>query len=128
MNKPAIGLGLDYSLVDQRTDANPINNGRDILIPKVMLSIPIYRKSYKAKIEEENFVQQSLELKKESITDKMLRLLIMYKADFDNASIEKNLYKDQSSTMQMAYEVLLANYSSNGTGFEELLMVQKLGY
>ena len=45
MNKPTIGLGLDYSLVSPRTDANPLNNGRDIFIPKVMVSIPIYRKS-----------------------------------------------------------------------------------
>ena len=38
MNKPTLGLGLEYSLVGQRTDANPMNNGRDILVPKVMLS------------------------------------------------------------------------------------------
>lgn len=124
MNKPTIGIGLDYSLVGQRTDANPINNGRDILVPKVMLSIPIYRKSYHAKIEEEKYIQQSLEVQKENMTDKMIRLLINYKADYDNGLLEKNLYKNQSKTMEMAYDVLLSEYSSSGKGFEELLMVQ----
>ena len=36
MNKPMIGVGIDYSLVNPRTDANPVNNGRDIFIPKVI--------------------------------------------------------------------------------------------
>ena len=124
MNKPTLGLGLDYSMVGQRTDANPMNNGRDILVPKVMLSIPIYRKSYQAKIEEEKLIQQSLEVKKETITDKMISLLINYKVDYDNGLIENSLYQNQSSTMQMAYDVLLSEYSSSGKGFEELLMVQ----
>lgn len=124
MNKPTLGLGLDYSLVGQRTDANPMNNGRDILVPKVMLSIPIYRKSYQAKIEEEKLIQQSLEVKKETITDKMISLLINYKADYDNGLLEISLYQNQTSTMQMAYDVLLSEYSSSGKGFEELLMVQ----
>ena len=124
MNKPTLGLGLDFSLVGQRTDANPMNNGRDILVPKVMLSIPIYRKSYQAKIEEEKLIQQSLEVKKETITDKMISLLINYKADYDNGLLENSLYQNQTSTMQMAYDVLLSEYSSSGKGFEELLMVQ----
>jgi hypothetical protein len=124
MNKPTIGVGIDYSMVGQRTDANPMNNGRDILVPKVMVSIPIYRKSYQAKIEEEKYFQQSLAIKKETITDKMISLLITYKADYDNGVLEKNLYQNQSETMQMAYDVLLSEYSSSGKGFEELLMVQ----
>ena len=124
MNKPTIGLGLDYSLVDQRIDANPLNNGRDILIPKVMVSIPIYRKSYKAKVEEEQLVQKSLELKKENIEDRMMNLLIQYKSIYDNGLLEKELYQNQSKTIQSAYEVLLAKYSSSGEGFDELLMVQ----
>ena len=124
MNKPTLGLGLDYSFVGQRTDANPMNNGRDILVPKVMLSIPIYRKSYQAKIEEEKLIQQSLEVKKETITDKMISLLINYKADYDNGLLENSLYQNQSRTMQKAYDVLLSEYSSSGKGFEELLMVQ----
>jgi outer membrane protein TolC len=124
MNKPTIGVGLDYSIVGQRTDANPANNGRDILVPKVMLSVPIFRKSYSAKIKEENLIQQSLTYKKETITDKMVSLLINYKADYDNGVLEKSLFQNQSNTMQIAYEVLLSEYSSSGKGFEELLMVQ----
>jgi len=50
--------------------------------------------------------------------------LIHYKVDFDNAILQYELYKNQSNTMRIAYEVLLSKYSSEGSGFEELLMVQ----
>jgi outer membrane protein TolC len=124
MNLPTIGLGLDYSLVGARTDANPINNGRDILVPKLMLSIPIYRKSYKAKIAEEGYIQQSLSKKKEALNDKMIRLIINYKANYDIGTLETELYEKQTLTMKMAYNILISEYSSSGKGFEELLMVQ----
>jgi hypothetical protein len=54
----------------------------------------------------------------------MVSLLINYKADYDNGVLEKSLFQNQSNTMQIAYEVLLSEYSSSGKGFEELLMVQ----
>ena len=124
MNSPMIGVGIDYSVVAKRTDANPMNNGKDIFIPKLMVSIPLYRKSYKAKINEENLIQQSLEVKKESLTDKMVGMLIRYKSEYDNGNLEMELYKNQSITIEMAYNVIMANYISSGKGFEELLMVQ----
>ncbi len=124
MNSPMIGIGVDYSLVAKRTDANPMNNGRDILIPKLMINIPLYRKAYKAKINEENYIQQSLEVKKENLTDKMIGMLFRFKAEYENGQLEIDVYEKQTATMSMAYDVILAEYISSGKGFEELLMVQ----
>jgi len=124
VNKPKIGIGIDYSLVGQRTDANPEFNGRDIFIPKVKVSIPIYRKSYRAKNEEEALYQESLEMQKLSIENKFLGLLLKYKSDYDNAILRVELNNQQIETTQMAYEVLLAKYSSTGKGFDDLLQIQ----
>lgn len=124
LNNPTIGVGIDYSLVSRRTDANPKFNGRDILVPKVMVSVPIYRKSFKAKKTEEELTQLSLELKKESIADRMVSLLVKYKKDYDNAKILEDLALNQAKIVNSAYEVLVTQYSSTGNGFEELLVVQ----
>lgn len=124
INKPKIGIGIDYSLVGQRTDANPEFNGRDIFIPKVKVSIPIYRKSYRAKNEEEALYQKSLEMQKLSIENKFLGLLLKYKSDYDNAILRVELNNQQIETTQMAYEVLLAKYSSTGKDFDDLLQIQ----
>ena len=124
MNKPMIGVGIDYSLVNSRTDANPVNNGRDIFIPKVKVSIPLYRKSYHSFNKQEDKFQESLALQKESLENKMIRLLLQYKSDYDNAILNVELNKIQINTVQVAYEVLLAQYSSEGKGFDDLLQIQ----
>ena len=51
-NKPSLGLGLDYILVSERSDAIPVNNGRDIFQLRASVKIPIYKEKYKAKQEE----------------------------------------------------------------------------
>ncbi len=124
VNKPIIGVGVDYSLVNPRTDANPINNGQDILIPKVKVSIPLYRKSYKARNLQEEKYQEALTYQKETLEDKMISLLLQYKSSYDNAILKIELNHQQIKTTKMAYEVLLANYSSKGKGFDDLLQIQ----
>ncbi len=123
-NNPSIGLGIDYSLVGQRTDANPINNGRDILIPKVMLSIPIYRKSFKATNDREAINREALEWDKISLIDQMTRQLIEYKTEYDNAILMFKLSQRQVIIAQQTYEILLTNYSTNSAGFDDLLSIQ----
>lgn len=123
-NKPTIGLGIDYSLVGQRTDANPINNGRDILIPKVMLSIPIYRKSFNASNEIESMNRAALEWDKVALIDEMTRQLIEFKTEYDNAILNLNLTEKQMQTAKQTYNILLTHYSTNSEGFDELLSIQ----
>jgi len=124
LNKPTFGIGLDYSLVNPRVDATPLNNGQDIFIPKVMVSIPLYRKSYKARINEESLNQDALRHKKESATDLVLSRLVAYKSDYDNAQISSEIASSQLDKISSAYEILLSNYSAGGQKFEELLTTQ----
>lgn len=124
LNKPTIGLGVDYSLVNPRIDADPLNNGRDILVPKVMVSIPLYRKSVKAVRNEEKLHQEALGYQKESLTNNMLRRVISYQSDFDNAQLDYEVAQLQLEKITSAYSIILASYSADGKKFEELLTTQ----
>jgi len=122
--KPSFGVGLDYSLVNGRTDAFPVNNGRDILIPKAMVSIPIYRKKYAAKKEEESLKQQAFEFHKESLTNRMISSIQGYKSEYESAKLMFELAYKQIEISNSAYDILLADYSSKGKRFDELMMLQ----
>ncbi|MDX2359467.1 MAG: TolC family protein [Crocinitomicaceae bacterium] len=124
MNSLMFGIGLNYTLVNERTDMNPEFNGRDILVPKLMLSIPLYRKSYKARNAEEVLNQEALLLRKESIETRIISQLIQFKAGYDNALLDIELNQHQMETTSSIYEMLLSNYSANGSGFDGLLQVQ----
>ncbi|MFT5780080.1 MAG: outer membrane protein TolC [Crocinitomicaceae bacterium] len=130
MGNPQIGIGIDYALVSERTDMDPQYNGRDVFVPKVMISVPLYRKKYKAKDKEELLTQNSLQLRREDLAHRILGQLVKFKADYDNAILDIELYEKQIVTTQSAYNILLTEYSSSGKGFDDLLQLQNqlLGY
>lgn len=124
MGAPKFGIGIDYSIVSERTDMNPEFNGRDIFVPKIAFSIPLYRKSYKAKHQEEVLKQNALEYQKEALETHILSLLIQFKADYENALLDIELNNGQIETTRSIYQILLSNYSTSGRGFDELLQIQ----
>ncbi len=121
---PNLGLGLDYGLVNKRTDAFPENNGRDILIPKLMITVPIYRKGYDAKNKEEEIKQLAFRWQKESLANKILSRLESYRIEYESAVLLYALAQKQTEIATSAYDILLSAYSSKGTRFDELMMLQ----
>lgn len=124
MGKPSFGVGLDYALVAKRIDMDPQNNGRDILIPKVMISIPLYRKKYAAKNKEEELNQQAYAFHKLNIENKMLGMIKNYIVQYDRVLLQIELTDQQTKTTQQTFEILLAQYSAVGSGFDDLLQLQ----
>jgi outer membrane protein TolC len=124
LQKPTIGFGLDYSLVTAYKDISPENNGRDILIPRAMITLPISREKFRAKDQEEILMRESFLLQKTTLENKLFSLLQSYKTEYESALINIQLAGQQKSTIQSAYNILLAEYSSRGNRFDELLQLQ----
>jgi outer membrane protein TolC len=122
--RPNFGLGLDYGLVNGRSDAFPVNNGRDILVPKMMITIPIYRKKYGAVRQEEEIKQQALAFRKEYLTDHILASIQGHLSEYESAKLLHNLSNLQIDISTSAYNILLAEYSSSGKRFDELVELQ----
>ena len=60
---PKIAIGIDYIGIGEMSGS--VDGGKDaILFPKIGISIPIYRKKYKAMVAEAVFMQESTENKK----------------------------------------------------------------
>lgn len=123
--KPSLGLGIDYSVVEPRTDAQPQNNGRDILMPKIKFTVPLYRKKIKAKKQEEEINQQRYALQKQEKYNGLLSELKRFKAALESAVLRFDLFKKQIALAQSSHKILLGAYSSEGKHFEELLALQR---
>ena len=61
MGLPRFGLGLDYVVVDERTDMDLPDNGRDAIMPMMTLSLPIYRSKYRSAVEEAQEMNRAIE-------------------------------------------------------------------
>ena len=123
--RPSFGVGLDYIMVDQRGDANPTNNGRDILQLRALVQIPLYRDKYDARRTEENLRIAALENKKANTLSLFSATIEKAFADYTASQLKMDLYKKQIEITQAAINILESEYSSNGNSFDELLRLEK---
>lgn len=123
--KPSFGVGMDYIMVNQRSDASPTNNGRDILQLRASVKIPLYREKYSAKKAEENLKIAALENKKADVLSMFNATIEKAYADHLSARLKMDLYEKQIEITQAAINILESEYSSKGNNFDELLRLEK---
>ena len=122
---PSIGVGLDYAIVDERTDIDVPDNGKDILMPMVSLNLPLFRKKYNAAIQEAALKRQGLEQQSSQVTNELISTFEMeqYKLR-ENISLIQ-LYNQQTVKTRQAIELLYADYANSGKDFEEVLRMEQ---
>ncbi len=124
-SKPSFGAGLDYVFVNPRKDAEPTNNGRDIIQLKAMVKIPLYRQNYHAKEREENLKIETLEAQKANLLAKYISNIEKAYARHESARLKNELYKQQIALTKTTINMLETEYSANGNNFDELLRMEK---
>ena len=122
---PKFGLGLNYTVVDKMSIANPIDNGKDVILPTLSVSIPLYRSKYTSAYRESELMAESYELLK---ADYVLSLQNDYKQSLFELEQQKNnslLYKAQIEEAQQILNLLYSEYSNSGKEFEDILDIQQ---
>ena len=123
---PMIGFGVDYLPVTARTDMDPIDNGKDVLMPMVSVSIPIFNNRYKSISKQNDLKQQEIQ------TQKAQRLNVLESA-FAKAISQRNQARIKFNTQERnlkqakdAEEILIKNYETGTIDFDDVLDIQEL--
>tara|TARA_B100001167_G_scaffold45899_1_gene26402 strand:+ start:1 stop:1218 length:1218 start_codon:yes stop_codon:yes gene_type:complete len=123
---PMIGFGVDYLPVTERSDVNFSDNGKDVLMPMVSVSIPIFNNRYKSISRQNELRQQEIE------TQKSQRLNVLESA-FAKAISQRNQARIKFNTQTMnlkqakdAEQILIKNYETGTIDFNDVLDIQEL--
>lgn len=122
---PKLGVGLDYVLVGERTDIFMPDNGKDVLMPMVSVSIPIFRSKYNASVKEARLIQESYTLQKQEVTNTLVSEYEMVWFQVQQQLQLISLYKQQTQTSQQSLNLLFTSYGNSGKEFEEVLRMQQ---
>ena len=122
---PKIGVGLDYVIVGQRTDMSVLDNGQDVLMPMVTMSLPIFRGKYKAAQKEAQLMQESYALQKEDAVNRLTSTYEMIWFEIQKQLDQIILYEEQIITSQQSLNLLFTAYGNSGKDFEEVLRMQQ---
>jgi len=123
-DKPMIGVGLDYMMVNKRDGTNIPRNGRDIIQVRASVNIPLNKAKYEAKEREEAIRIATLEAKKEDAVSQFLALIEQAYTDYEMAQLRMTLYEQQIKITQSAITMLESNYSATGRDFDKLLRLE----
>ena len=123
---PNIGLGLDYVLVDTRNVENLIDNGKDIIMPMVSVSIPLFSKKYSSKQKQLQLEQQAVD---SNLKNTKNNLVTAYeKAVYGRMNAKSTIQTQELNIEEVdkAKNVLLATYETGSVDFDQLLEIQQL--
>jgi cobalt-zinc-cadmium efflux system outer membrane protein len=125
-SSPMLGFGLDYIAVSKRPNLDFSNNGKDIVMPMVSVSIPIFNNKYKSKTKQNELLKKEINFQKQ---DKLNRLeTVLEKAVKKNTSARIS-YNTQAKNLKQAKDaetILVKNYETGTIDFNDVLDIQEL--
>ncbi|HEX2969611.1 MAG TPA: TolC family protein [Bacteroidales bacterium] len=126
MGYPMVGVGLNYSVIDKNVmNESSTMNGKDMLMPMFRVTLPIYRKKYKAmKNEAELLIRSSDEKYAGTYNDlqsEYYNALQMY----NDAQRKINLYNEQFNLASKSLDLMMSSFSTSGSGLTDVLRVRQ---
>ena len=122
---PKLGLGLDYVMVGERTDMTLVDNGKDVLMPMLTVTLPIFRGKYKAAVKEAQLMQESYSFQKKEIANSLNSNYEMALFDIRQQTDLVSLFDEQIEESKQALNLLYTAYGNSGKDFEEVLRMQQ---
>ncbi|HDR89767.1 MAG TPA: TolC family protein [Bacteroidetes bacterium] len=122
---PGMGVGLDYVVVGQPAGMSSAENGRDVVMPMISVSIPLFRKKYRAAQREARLLEESFTRQKENTFRELSSEYEQALFDLIQQFRLVQLYEEQIKTTRQSLSLLLAAYRNSGKEFEEVLRMQQ---
>tara|TARA_R110002020_G_scaffold154714_2_gene334899 strand:+ start:46010 stop:47245 length:1236 start_codon:yes stop_codon:yes gene_type:complete len=123
---PQIGVGLDYIPVEERPEMSFNDNGKDIIMPMVSVSIPIFSKKYNSVSAQNELRLQEINSQKQ---DRFNLLKTRLQTAISNRNSARISYNTQTKNLKQAKdaeEILLKNYETGTIDFNDVLDIQEL--
>ena len=130
MAYPMIGLGLSYSVIGKSDMAGSSMNGRDMIMPMVSVTLPVYRKKYAAMREEAELMgragSQNYRAVSNSLTAEWYAAVQLYQ----DARQRMDIYDEQYTLASKTLEIMLKSFSASSVSLTDVLRViqQTLDY
>ena len=123
---PMLGLGLDYVPVEERPEVSISDNGKDIVMPMVSLSIPIFNNRYDSRTRQNELHKQEIEFLKQERLNLLEAKFAEALALRNKARISFNTQTKNLKQARDAEQLLIKSYETGTIDFSDVLDIQEL--
>jgi len=125
MGFPMVGLGINYSLINKSAMSTSTMNGKDMIMPMVTVTLPIYRKKYKSMQQEADLMKlanaQNIQATSNALQTECYQAMQAYQ----DARRRIRLYKSQFDLASKTTDILLKSFGAGETGLNDILRVRQ---
>jgi outer membrane protein TolC len=119
--KPDLGIGLDYVVMSKVTEHGLTSAGKDMLMPRIGLRLPLYRKKYEAKAREEQLRREGLDMEAQALSNDFTATIGQALALQEEARLAQEFVQEQLKTLDALIKMQEGNFSTDAEVYESLL-------
>ena len=125
MGYPMVGFGLEYSLINKSSYSMSAMNGRDMVMPMVSVTMPIYRKKYNAIANEADLMISAASAGYQANANSLQADLTEAFNLYQDAIKRKKLYEELSDLTSKSLDLLIKNMSVASADLPGLLRTRQ---
>lgn len=129
MSLPMLGIGIQYMLIGkgEAMAMNPMENmnGKDMFMPMVKVSLPLYRRKYNAQQRESRFNYQASLLKQADTRNQLAASYSGLLQQLSTATRKVALYKQQEALSRTTYQLMVRAFSAGSATLTDVIQVER---
>lgn len=125
MGLPMVGVGLNYSVISKNPMSTSSMNGQDMIMPMLSVTLPIYRKKYKAMQTESGYLKAASENNYVATANALKIAYLEALQQYHDAKRRIKLYQNQRELTQKSVDILLKSFAASTVGLTEIVQVQQ---
>jgi outer membrane protein TolC len=126
MGYPMIGAGIDYSVI-LRTEmaSDPAMNGKDMIMPMVSVTVPVYRKKYKSMKKEAELLGQATSENYEATNNQLETEYYQATQMYQDAGRKVKLYNEQYQLASQTFDLMHKGFSAGTSDLTDVLRIRQ---
>jgi outer membrane protein TolC len=125
MGYPMVGLGLNYSLISKNAMSASSMNGKDMVMPMVTVTLPIYRKKYNAMVKEADLLKTVTSMNYQATANSLQTEYYQAVQLYQDARRRVKLYENQYQLASKSLDLVIKSFSTSSSGLTDVLRVQQ---
>ncbi len=121
MGLPMVGVGLNYSVINKSEMSEAEMNGRDMVMPMIKVTLPVYRKKYRAMQNEASALRSASEMNYlttlNNLTNEYYEAVQLYM----DAGRRIKLYKEQAALAERSLDIMIKSFSGASVPLSDIL-------
>ena len=125
MGLPMMGIGLGYSVIGRSATAVSEMNGKDMIMPMVSLTLPVWRKKQRAMIEEAELMQEAAALNRQAVANRLQADWYQALQMYNDAQQRSELSETQLQLASGSLSITIRNYSVASALLSDVIRLQQ---